>query len=337
MISVERFRRSPKVFTRLIGLSPAQFDEVLTELEDAWRAAEHARLSSRERINNIGAGNRYKLDVAGMLLMTLTYLRHYLTMEFLGVLFDLDRANVCRIINRLLPLLEEVLPSPGRSKSLQAVADAISKDHPRSKRGRIRDVAGFLEAFPELTTIIVDAAEQERGQPKPRAKQANGKKPVGRPKDKRRYYSKKKGRHTLKTQLGVGLNGVIFHHSPSVPGRMHDAALLKRSRLMRNIPEGVETFGDKAYEGMGKVYARHSFITPAKRPKGGVLSEEERETNRLISKVRIIVENAINRVRKYRVTREFYRGRDERHGLIWGVVGGLVNLRRFEALAAGAL
>ena len=183
--------------------------------------------------------------------------------------------------------------------------------------------------------MIVDAAEQERGQPKPRPKQANGKKPPGRPKSKRKYYSKKKSGHTLKTQLGVGLNGVIVDQSPTVPGRMHDAALLKRSRLMNNIPERIEVFGDKGYEGMGKVYARHAFITPQKKPKGGTLTAEERETNRLISKVRIIAGSAINRVRKFRVTSSFYRGQDRKHGLYWGVVGGLVNLRRVEALAAG--
>lgn len=112
---------------------------------------------------------------------------------------------------------------------------------------------------------------------------------------------------------------------------------MKRSRLMNNIPEHMEMFGDKGYEGMHKVYVRHSFVTPQKRPKGGRLTVEERETNRLISKVRLIAENAINRLRKFRVTREFYRGQDRKHGLYWGVVGGLVNLRRMEALAAGAL
>ena len=49
------------------------------------------------------------------------------------------------------------------------------------------------------------------------------------------------------------------------------------------------------------------------------------------------MENAACRVRKYRITRDFYRGKDERHGLYWSVVGGLVNPRRFEALQAGAL
>ena len=329
MIGVERFHRSPEVFTRLAGLSPAQFDEVLTELEASWRAAEHVRLSSRDRINKIGAGNRYKLDLPDMLLMTLIYLRHYLTMEFLGVLFDLDRANVCRIIKRMLPLLDQVLPSLGRSKSLQAIADAMSKDHPRTKRGRIRDVAGLVEAFPELTTIIVDAAEQERGRPKPRADHKNGKKAVERPKDKRKHPSKKKGRHTVKTQLEVGPIGMIIQQSPSVPRRMHDAPLLERSRSIANVSEHREMFGDRAYQGMAKLYARHLFIMATKRPEGGQLTVEERETNRRMSKVGIIAENAIARVRKFRKPRGFYRGRDGRHGLIWGVVVGLLNLGRF--------
>lgn len=82
--------------------------------------------------------------------MTLIYLRHHLTMEFLGVLFDLDRANVCRIINRTLPLVEEILPSPGRTRTLQDQGDKVPKGNPRTKKGRIRDVAGFLKAFPEL-------------------------------------------------------------------------------------------------------------------------------------------------------------------------------------------
>ena len=130
MLSVRRFRRSPKAFTRLVGLSPQQFNEILVHLGGAWEEAERARLNARARKNRIGAGNRYKLDLASMLLMTLIYLRHYLTMEFLGVLFDLDRANVCRIINRLLPLLEEVLPSSRRARSLQKIADESRKTIP---------------------------------------------------------------------------------------------------------------------------------------------------------------------------------------------------------------
>ena len=42
-------------------------------------------------------------------------------------------------------------------------------------------------------------------------------------------------------------------------------------------------------------------------------------------------------MRKFRVCGDFYRGRTERHSLYWGVVGGLVNLRRLEWLGATAI
>lgn len=144
-------------------------------------------------------------------------------------------------------------------------------------------MAEFLEALPELETIIVDATEQERGQPKPCPKQQSGKKP----RTSGSNFSKKKGQHTLKTQLAVALNGVLVHQGSSVPGRMHDAALLKRSRLMGGVPEHIQCYVDKGYEGMAKVFTRHAFTTSTKRPKGGDLTSEQRETNRLISKVRI--------------------------------------------------
>ena len=122
---------------------------------------------------------------------------------------------------------------------------------------------------------------------------------------------------------------------------MHDASLLKRSRLMSNIPERIEVFGDKGYEGMAKVYPRHAFVAPQKKPKGGQLTTEARETNRWISKVRIIAENAINRVRKFRVTRRAVWLLSGAGQEAWAVLGcrrgGLVNLRRMKALAAGVL
>ena len=54
---------------------------------------------------------------------------------------------------------------------------------------------------------------------------------------------------------------------------------------------------------------------------------EDRELNRQISEVRIAVENAICRVKKFRVCREFYCNDLQRHGLFWACVTGLVNRR----------
>ena len=63
------------------------------------------------------------------------------------------------------------------------------------------------------------------------------------------------------------------------------------------------------------------------RSKGGKLSAEERELNHQIAKVRITVENVVCKLKKFRVCKEFYRNDTRRHGLFWGCVAGLVNLR----------
>jgi hypothetical protein len=82
---------------------------------------------------------------------------------------------------------------------------------------------------------------------------------------------------------------------------------------------------------MGKVYPWLEVVTPTKRAKGKDHTEEERDYNRQVAKVRIAVENAICRVRKYRACGGFYRGRTEKHGLYWGTACGLVNLRHLQA------
>ncbi|BBN96554.1 transposase, IS4 [Deinococcus grandis] len=44
-------------------------------------------------------------------------------MHVLGILFDLDAANICRNIHALLPVLEQALPAPLRPRTLQAEPD----------------------------------------------------------------------------------------------------------------------------------------------------------------------------------------------------------------------
>lgn len=71
----------------------------------------------------------------------------------------------------------------------------------------------------------------------------------------------------------------------------------------------------------------HEVIVPRMRPKGGTLSPEDQDLNHQMSKVRITVENVICTLKKFRVCRECYRNDPGRHGLFWGGVAGLVNLR----------
>lgn len=318
--------RRPASFTRLTGVTPEQFLELLSHIEPRRNLAHYASLLRPTRIRAVGGGNQFKLQGEERLLCTLLYLRQYLTMHVLGILFDLDEANICRNIHTYLPLLEQALPAPRRPRTLQTKPDELPKKGTKKPR-KIRSIEEFLEVFPELTDLIVDGTEQPRGQPKVKKVKTPSQKPVGRPKDKKRYYSVKKGTHTLKVQVAVTPQGEIMHLSATARGRVHDMKLLRKSRLVKHVHPGVRLWGDRGYTGLDKIYPEHETIVPKKRPKGGDLTTEERELNRQISKVRIAAENAICRMKKFRSCKEFFRNRDKHHGLIWGCVAGLVNLR----------
>src|SRR4051794_1414429 len=92
----------------------------------------------------------------------------------------------------------------------------------------------------------------------------------------REFYSGKKKRHTIKTQVvvvhrarppgpGVKPRKVrIAAVCPSVPGRMHDKKLYDRSRVV--APPDAKRTGDTAYIGT-------PLVTPNRKPRGGLLTE----------------------------------------------------------------
>ncbi len=118
MLRLEKLKSRACSFERLVGLSPTEFDQLLTELEPLWEQAHRRSLLRAGRVRGIGAGNTFKLNLAQRLLVTLLYRRQYFTMHVLGLLFDLDAANVCRNIHALLPVLEQATPAPDTSPRL---------------------------------------------------------------------------------------------------------------------------------------------------------------------------------------------------------------------------
>src|SRR3954471_14475226 len=100
--------------------------------------------------------------------------------------------------------------------------------------------------------------------------------PTRRPKrGQRDFYSGKKKRHTIKTQVvvvrrtkppGPGAKPRkvrIAAVSPSVPGKTHDKKVYDRSRVV--APRDAKRTGDTAYLGTG-------LKTPTRKPRGGELT-----------------------------------------------------------------
>jgi len=96
-----RLKKSPRVFSALHGVSVEQFDEIVKKLHPLW---EETVTNQYKR-----PGRDYALPMEERVMVLLIYYRSYITQLFVGWLFGIDESNVCRIIKKLEPLLEQVV------------------------------------------------------------------------------------------------------------------------------------------------------------------------------------------------------------------------------------
>jgi transposase len=234
----------------------------------------------------------------GQILLTVIWLRQYPTHEVLGYLFGVSDSTVSRVIQRVLPLLE------------QAGRDPMRLPDPGRKRRRSLDE--LLRDTPELA-VVIDSFEQKVPRPKAKAQRDE-------------WYSHKKRSHTTKSQIAVDEDtGRIVDVSASVTGRTHDLTLLKQSRLLERLPEGVGGLGDLGYQGIRDLHPLAAC--PRKKPWGkhNPRPPEDVAYNRAFSQRRIVVENTINRLRRYQALSQTDRQHRRQHERRVCAVAGLVN------------
>src|ERR1044071_2730768 len=136
MLSVHKLQRKPKHFQAFTGLSVAEFERVLEAVTPAYEAALHQQRDRSDRHRALGAGRPFALPLTERLLMALLYLRLYVGQSLLGYLFNLDQSNVSReLTERLLPILQEVLPTPLTDAPLQT---SVEKDKGKPFSGKKR-------------------------------------------------------------------------------------------------------------------------------------------------------------------------------------------------------
>jgi len=115
-----KIRKHSKTFQSLFGLSVAQFDVILQRVELKWQ---DSVISAYKR-----PGRDYKLELSDMILMLLLYYRSYVTQMFVGYLFGIDDSRVCRIIQRLEPILASVMAIEKRKKLSQEEVESLLID-----------------------------------------------------------------------------------------------------------------------------------------------------------------------------------------------------------------
>lgn len=258
-------RHHPAVFRSLTGVPIGVFDNLTADVLPALADAEFARRDRPDRDRAIGAGHPFGLCPADQVLLAVVRLRVCPTHAVLGYLFGVPESAARRTPGRVLPVLARAgrdtmrMPDPGK--------------HAR------RNLPALLRGTP-ASAVLVDTFEQ----------------PTHRPRRQRAYYSGKKKRPTLRSQLGVGEeSGRVAHVPPSVPGPTADLKRLKRSRLLGRLPRGKP------------------------RP------PEDIRYNRAVSRRRIGVGHTIRRLRVFRALTRVNRHGRKKHEQRVRAAAGLVN------------
>ena len=277
-------RRHPAVFRSLTGLSVAVFDALAEDVGPLLAAADVARLDHPDRERAMGGGRKCGLTPVDQVLLAVAWLRTYPTDAVLAFLFGVSESAARRTRKRVVPVLA------------QAGKDGMRMPDPG--RGKRKDLPALAADTPGLG-VLVDSFEQ----------------PTERPtRGQRRYYSGKKKRHTLKSQLVVAEGtGKVADVSVSVPGPTADVKLLERSKVLRKVRPGVAVVGDLAYVGAGKLKAGVVVVTPRRKPRGQPRSRADRKYNRGVSRRRIRVEHTIRRVRIFQAVTQVNRHGRQRH------------------------
>lgn len=228
------------------------------------------------------SGKPSKLSIENQVLLGLEYWREYRTYFHIACAWGIHEATVCRIVRK--------------------VENALI-------RSRVFKLPGKKQLHdPNLgvKVVVIDATESSVERPKKRQK---------------RFFSGKKGRHTLKSQLVVDPVTKAVVCTTYAPGKVHDFRLFKKSRV--KLKTETECQADKGYQGLQKLHS-HTRL-PKKKPKGGKLSKQEKQLNRALAKERIVAEHVIGKLKVFKIVSERYRNRRKRFGLRFNLIAGLYN------------
>ena len=139
----------------------------------------------------------------------------------------------------------------------------------------------------QTDTIVIDGTEQR----------------IQRPQDyetQKLHFSGKKKAHTYKTLIVSDLDKYIYYVSEVHIGKDAEISILKN-----DFDPGYDWFDgykvrvDLGFIGFAKQYPKAQLFIPNKKPRGGELTEEQKNENRKLAAERISVEHSIGGMKRY--------------------------------------
>jgi hypothetical protein len=254
----------------LTGMTVKALEQLLAlAVPELVRRREQARRKWPDRKRAVGGGAKRKLSAAQEVLLVLIYLRHNVAHEVTGQLFGVSADTSENLFHEIVPLLRDLFPA-----NRFAAEKRFRRSGPRLQ-------------VEQIDRILIDSFETAIPRPSLKERQ-------------KRVSSGKKRRHTLKTQVVSDREGEVLDLSAGHRGPAADKRGDEASQVAEQFPQARKQgdLGDQGTEGIE---------VPHKKPRGGELTDEQREANRRMASVRVHVEHAIRRVKGFKIVRENYR------------------------------
>ena len=144
MLNIERVKKDERLLRAVTGLNLKALETLKVPFAEALAEAPVPRRSQAPRERLVGGGRKPRLvTVEDKLIYILFYFKCYPTFDLAGLLFGLDRSQANRWMHRLQPVLEA----------------ALGKKMVLPKR-KLCSMAEFVEAFPGVERVIIDATER---------------------------------------------------------------------------------------------------------------------------------------------------------------------------------
>ena len=105
-------------------------------------------------------------------------------------------------------------------------------------------------------------------------------------------------------------------------GKRHDFRLFKESKTQ--IHPAIEVVTDTGYQGLQKIHAKTQM--PKKRSKKNPLTKEDKRNNQQLSRERVLNENVIGSLKRFKILSDRYRNRRKRFTLRFNLIAGIYNL-----------
>jgi hypothetical protein len=289
---LEKLKRcDDRQFKALTGLSRVAFHKLLAVFAVCYQEMiqENYEENKDKRKRKPGAGQKGRLNTPEKkLFFILYYLKNYPTFDVLGYHFVLDRSKACTNVGKILPALLKALDRLGVLPKRQ-----------------FKTVAELRAAFEGISDLFIDATERAHCRPKDQQAQ-------------RQKYSGKKKQHTVKNTVIANACRMILFLGYTIFGSKHDYGLFKTEFAPGQ--DWFKTFKlwvDLGYLGLNNDYETIETHLPHKKPRKSKanpspsLTDAQKEENRQMSKVRVVVENTICGMKRFNILVIRFRNRKD--------------------------